>query len=117
MELALLVYAISLITSIGTVAGAVTVIGLIVLGISTIHYLDYHTNKIFWLKVVKNTTLTLVFSILILVLLPSEKTAYTMVGAYAAQKVAEDPKVQQLSGKVLVLLEKKLDGYIAETVK
>ena len=51
---------------------------------------------------------------LVQVMLPSQKTAYTMVGAYAAQKVAENEKVQQMSGKVLQTIEQKLDGYIDE---
>lgn len=58
-----------------------------------------------------------VFCAWALILLPSEKTAYTMVGAYAAQKVAENDKVQQMSGKVLTIIEQKLDGYIDEGVK
>ena len=53
----------------------------------------------------------------LLVFLPSEQTAYTMVGAYAAQKVVEDPKVQQLSAKVLKIVEMKLDSYIAIPAK
>lgn len=50
----------------------------------------------------------------VLIFLPTEKTAYTMVGAYAAQKVAENEKVQQMSGKVLTIIEQKLDQYIDE---
>ena len=51
------------------------------------------------------------------ILIPSEKTAYTMVGAYAAQKVSENEKVQQMSGKVLTIIEQKLDSYIEEAEK
>jgi hypothetical protein len=40
-----------------------------------------------------------------------------MVGAYAAQKVAENDKVQQMSGKVLTIIEQKLDAYIDEGMK
>ena len=40
-----------------------------------------------------------------------------MVAAYAAQKVSENDKVQQMSGKVLTIIEQKLDGYIAEGIK
>ena len=53
----------------------------------------------------------------IIILIPSEKTAYTMVGAYAAQKVAENDKVQAMSGKVLTIIEQKLDQYINEGVE
>jgi len=50
-------------------------------------------------------------------LLPSERTAYMMVGAYSAQKVAENPKVQEMSGKVLKIVESKLDKYVEEAEK
>jgi hypothetical protein len=53
----------------------------------------------------------------ILVFIPTEKTAYTMVGAYAAQKVSENDKVQQMSGKVLTIIEQKLDKYIEDGVQ
>lgn len=39
-----------------------------------------------------------------------------MVGAYAAQQVAENQKVQQMSGKVLQIIEQRLDGYITEGI-
>lgn len=40
-----------------------------------------------------------------------------MVGAYATQQIAEDPKVQQLGAKTLKLIESKLDEYIQESEK
>ena len=52
-----------------------------------------------------------------LIFLPTEKTAYTMVGAYAAQKVAENDKVQAMSGKVLTIIEQKLDNDIEDGIK
>ncbi len=48
------------------------------------------------------------------IITPAEKTMYVMVGAYAAQKVAENEKVVVLSSKVLKIIESKLDGYIDE---
>ena len=36
---------------------------------------------------------------------------------YVAQKIAEDPKVQQLSGKVVQAIELKIDGYLEEASK
>jgi hypothetical protein len=53
----------------------------------------------------------------IAVLIPTEKTAYTMVGAYAAQKVAEDPRVKDVGGKVLTIINQKLDQYVDEGVE
>ena len=51
------------------------------------------------------------------IIIPSQKTAYMMVGAYATQRVAENPKVQDMSGKVLTIIEQKLDGYIEDGIK
>lgn len=53
-------------------------------------------------------------SLFIACVLPSEKTSYTMTAAYAAQKVALDPRTQEVGGKVLAILNKKLDIYLAE---
>lgn len=50
-------------------------------------------------------------------LIPSEKTAYTMVGAYAAQKVAENPEVRNISGKVITIINQKLDHYVEQGIK
>lgn len=49
--------------------------------------------------------------------IPSERTMYVMAGAYAAQQVAENPNVQRLSGKVLTVIEGKLDEIIDDNVK
>lgn len=65
----------------------------------------------------KWSVISLAFFSFIMVLIPNEKTAYTMVGAYAAQKVVENDKVQSMSGKVLKVIEQKLDSYIDEGAK
>lgn len=46
--------------------------------------------------------------------IPSQKTAYMMVSAYAAQKVAENPKTIELSSKVIKIIEANLDRYVDE---
>lgn len=48
------------------------------------------------------------------VFVPTERTAYTMVGAYAAQKIATDPTVARLNSKVIELIERKIDEYGTE---
>jgi hypothetical protein len=50
-------------------------------------------------------------------LIPSEKTAYTMVGAYAAQQIATDQRTAEVSGKVLTIINQQLDSYIEEGIK
>lgn len=63
---------------------------------------------------------TLPFGILFLLIaiaLPSERTAYTMVGAYAAQRVVENPQTQEISSKVLKIINQKLDSFIEDGTK
>lgn len=129
MELALLVYLISVLTKlVSTIGVLVVVLGTILplLAVYTFAFLSEEsynsdsTNE--KLKVSRDTSIKwlkrLTVSILVLlslgVAIPSEKVAYTMVGAYAAQKVAENPEVQKLSGKVLKIVELKLDSYITD---
>lgn len=49
--------------------------------------------------------------------IPSEKTAYLMVGAYATQKIAEAPKTQELGAEVLKIIELKIKHYSEEAQK
>ena len=116
MDLALLVYSISVLTIINALTVLVLFMALAVNGISSIVYFaGYHKSEIdtsirFW----KYSAVALAITVPLAVLIPREKTMYTMVGAYAAQKVAEDTKVQNLSAKVLKIVENKLDSYIEE---
>lgn len=131
MDLALLVYGINVLGKLGVVLGLATAFGIVVFGISTLVRV-FHTKETWDSKqddeikqgrrdasvtVMKYAGSIVVVSILLNVILPNEKTAYTMVAAYAAQKVSENDKVQQMSGKVLTIIEQKLDGYIAEGIK
>lgn len=121
MDLALLVYGISLLSGFAKFTILVIVMSVLWVIANAIYYSDYCNSgsdsakrtiarmwKGFWIGLT---------SIFLLIFIPSEKTAYTMVGAYAAQKVAENDKVQQMSGKVLTIIEQKLDGYIDEGFK
>lgn len=53
--------------------------------------------------------LTLAVSISFIVVLPSKKAAYMMVGAYAAQKVVQSPDVVGIYSRIIRLVETKLD--------
>jgi hypothetical protein len=121
MDLALLVYGISLLSGFVKFTILVIVMSFLWVVANAIYYSDYCNSgsdvakrtiarmwKGFWIGLV---------SLFLLIFIPTEKTAYTMVGAYAAQKVAENDKVQQMSGKVLTIIEQKLDGYIDEGFK
>lgn len=114
MELALLVWIISMLNGFTGLAivGVTAFIGLsVIIGITFCEVGDKYYKNLKW------SVPGAVICALIAIAIPSEKTAYTMVGAYAAQKVAEDPKVRDMSGKVLTLIEQKLDNYIDEGLK
>lgn len=118
MDLALLVYAISTLEGVKAILGGLVALSVLVCLALFIYmgdqYGDNNQNKTWAWKRIKLWFATGLVSLFIFALLPSQKTAYTMVGAYAAQKVAENEKVQQMSGKVLQIIEQKLDGYIDE---
>lgn len=121
MDLAFLVYGISVLGKFNFLVSLTTILSIIICTISVIawtaesaYFKETIETATKWAKI---SSIIAITSALIHVILPSEKVAYTMVGAYAAQKVAEDPRVQQLSGKVLKIVENKLDEYISEEAK
>ena len=65
---------------------------------------------------VKTCLKVFILSAVLATLLPTEKTAYMMVGAYATQKIAENDKVQETGGKVLQIINQKLDQYVEEGI-
>lgn len=132
MELALLVYAIEVFSKLPNLFVISIIISLIVSFILTMIIcaewcdLDYDSpekrkvneekrkNAWKWVKIFMSIA---VFLALLVTLIPSKKTMYVMVGAYAAQKVSEDPDVKRLSGKALQIIEGKMDEYITEAEK
>lgn len=120
MELSLLVYLISVLGNLNPALGFLTVTSLLISVFSAISYTIAMTDH------AKETTLNLIkkaFAISMTVscvagflniILPNEKTAYIMLGAYATQKVAEDPRTQELGNKVLKIVNTKMDKYIED---
>jgi hypothetical protein len=119
MDLALLVYAISLLAPlsdfllfINIILATVIVILLIISMVDAVEFSGEcwkaFKSKIIWI--------TISFFLIggIKVFIPNEKTAYIMVGAYTAQKIAQDPKVEQVGTKVLTIINQKLDSYVDE---
>ena len=118
MDLALLIYGISVLSNLGITLVIVLMLSLIVFILSLLAWAsEYGESKETAYKWVKGSIIAISIILPISVIVPSEKTMYTMVGAYAAQRISEDPKVQQLSAKVLKLVENKLDTYIDESTK
>jgi hypothetical protein len=132
MDLVWLVYGISLLSPIGTLftvlamCGVITMIVLLVYRGADCDQRSYYSvganveqaEKAKWaMGHVKTAMMVVIPSMIFLTFLPTQKTAYMMVGAYAAQKVAENGKVQETGGKVLALINQKLDDYIDEGLK
>ena len=117
MDLALLVYGISLLEKFQFFFGMglfiLFVVGFASLLLTTDGTVKPDTAR----KVLKRCAITAVCFAFILTILPNEKTAYTMVGAYAAQKIAQDVRTQEVGSKVLTIINQKLDGYITDGAK
>ena len=113
MELAFLVWAISLLPGLIGLTLALVIVSGLATFISFVGCMDAEVRK---RTVLGCLALTIFFS-LVAIALPNQKTAYIMVGAYATQQIAQDPKVQQIGAKTLVLIEQKLDEYIKQEPK
>ena len=129
MDLALLVYAISVIATIKTPLMILTLVLLITTIILIVlkmawetpssydrsYNLDgYEAQKVAFNKWWKVSIISFAVVTFFNIITPSERTMYIMVGAYAAQKVSENEKVATLSSKVLKIIESKLDTYVEE---
>lgn len=55
-------------------------------------------------------------ALLLSLLIPSEKTLYLMMGAKTTQAIVSNPKIQETGGKVMELINKKLE-WLAEDEK
>ena len=131
MDLVWLVYGISLLHGIqGMLIAAIIISGFAIFGLmmyrategSQEDYYSQDTNakkaeKAKWtMNHVKTGLTVFVTSCVLLTLVPSEKTAYMMVGAYATQKIVENDKVEQTGSKVLAIINQKLDQYVEEGI-
>ena len=114
MELALLVYAVSLLDGLLkflTIMCAVAVLGVIASGVACLESYNDTAAAKRWFK---RSVISLAILGFLSTLIPTERTAYIMVAAYATQKVAESPEVRDTGDKVLTLINSKLDQLILE---
>lgn len=120
MELAFIVYLISILEGIkGWLMFLTFVFGIAFLSLAIIQlgmYADGQSEKV-WKKSLAGLFVTFLLLSGINALLPDEKQAYTIAAAYAGQKIAENEKVQEIGGKVVTLLNQKLDNAIKEEKK
>ncbi len=56
-----------------------------------------------------------VMLLLLGILVPNKETLYTMVAASTVQDIATSPKVQELGGKSLDVINKVMDDYLKQT--
>lgn len=114
MELALLVYAISLLEGLRTfLVVAAFAAGMVIIG-SGIATLESYNDTAAAKRWFKRSVISLAILGFLGTLIPTERTAYIMVAAYATQKVAESPEVRDTGDKVLTLINGKLDQLILE---
>jgi len=120
MELALLVYGISVMSSLAAFCVFICVCLVIIVIFKLVAYdftPSYKRAENQW-EITKKSIGKYMVTFLVLafttVLIPSEKTMYVMVGAYAAQKIAQAPETKVISDKVLKVIEQKLDQQINE---
>lgn len=71
----------------------------------------------FGVKVLKYCSVATVILGMLIIFIPSERTAYMMLGAYAAQKVSQDPKAQEVGEKIMKIANAKLDQYVEEAMQ
>lgn len=98
MSLMFIVYIIGVIPNIiGLLQGVLIVygLGMIVLFISAPVWFDHHRKEV--LDQVKKYAFLPITAALLLVVIPSEKTTWYMVGAYGTQKLVESPVAQELA--------------------
>lgn len=124
----------SIVPIFGVIIGAAVIVGFIcTISISTWAFdgseYSWNLNKDGSLKdkVVKARALTTrilkwcvgvsIVATTLMIIVPSQKTAWTMVGAYAAQKVAEDPRAAEVGAKVMTVINQQLDSLIEAGAK
>lgn len=138
MDLALLVYAISLIDSLKFFVGLVAVALAITVAVTGIYTASWYfggyeyswdLNRDGTLKdqiqksrdtfksIFTRTIPWFALAVFVSFIIPTEKTAYTMVGAYAAQKITEDTRTAEVGNKVLTIINQKLDSYVDAGIK
>lgn len=115
MELALLVYLISLLSPISVATLFISIFG----GVALVFLWGaVLINELFKSRLWPTIfSLVWAFWVFVAIVIPSEKTAYLMVGAYATQKIAEAPKTQELGAEVLKIIELKIKHYSEEAQK
>lgn len=130
MDLVWLVYLISLLDNIVPLAGVILsftgtalIIGLIYLSEHTPSRYDNNAEREWKAlkyagakRLLKKLWIAVTITCVLLVVVPSKKTAYVMVGAYAAQQLAQNDDVKTIGGKVYSIITNELDFYLEKSL-
>lgn len=115
MDLAILVYLISILKPIVVTCAALMFLSIVIVCIATIEAgVNCNMDSKSYIALRRWCIAGIVISGIGLMFIPSERTAYMMVGAYTAQKIATDPTVAKLNTKIIELVERKIDEYGTE---
>ena len=130
MNLALLIYAITVFSNINRIAHAFEIISICCLVILSFIFLVSHTEtetdkfRETIKKILKIDIIIFVLSISISTIIPTEKTSYLMVGGYLAENVVKSEqfnntisKSGEIVNKLTKIVNNKLDQYVEETSK
>lgn len=126
MELALLVYLIGFVDSLGFYLTSTIVLSLLTVGGASLAYCAakaqmFDKQDDFFIilvkKLIKASFVTLVTCSIVHVVIPNKNTVVMMIGAYAGQVVIENPKTSELFDKSLKAIEAQLDVLIAPPKK
>jgi len=134
MELAWIVYGISLLDGLGAFLSAIFFMSCVIAGGSAVFTLAFtvdtpsfysydqlkkeekqakwDSNKAFFHKILKVSMIVLAVSGLLRLITPTEKVAYMMVGAYATQQVAQS----DMTKKILNVLNAKVDSIVNDAL-
>ncbi len=124
MLLAILIYLIQFLNSLKIFTGVMAAI-CILAGVIYAVYVDNmrsddpcrYTEKVekgAFKPIFKRFIITVISLILVNIIIPSQTTSYTMAAAYVTQTIAETPQAKEIGGKVLTIINAKLDEIIAE---
>lgn len=113
MELALLVYAISMLTPITTFLCFTAFVSSVAWVVSTLMCFVEGGDPP---QLFRPACWIAAISTVLLIGIPTEKTAYLMVGAYSAQKIAERPETAELTKDVMTIINAKVKKYAEEAV-
>ncbi len=131
MELVWLVYGISLLENMIPLLGMICTVSVVGLITSIIYSIEMNPQRydskieLEWKvikkarakKIITRMTWARVISSVLLVVIPSKKTIYVMLGAYAAQKLSENEDVKTIGGKVYTIINSELDEYFDKALK